>query len=288
MRTPLYGVFSFLSFAAGPLFAQAPPPALPVPYQGPPSATAPASYEPPPPLPPPSTTTTTVYQAPPPPPPPASLPIQPSEPIAPPAGAVPVIPNYGPPPGMPMRLIPVDAEPYHVWMRADLMLWWVKNTPMPAPIATVSDAAGNSTTAIGGGNTSFGAFTGGRFALGVWFDHDNTIGFEATFFGLERRTNTQSVFSDGNGNPQVGLSFLNAAPGQSGEFIQPLSVPGQFGGGVPGLPPRSKLRGTRSLMPAFCFLRSGGFEVIGLAGFRYLDLRENLYIYGDLHRFDER
>lgn len=264
MRKKIFGALGLLTFTAAPLLAQAP-----LPYQGPPAAASTAAYQPP------SATTTTVYQPPPAPAPAPPLPpAQPSEGIAPPAGAVPVFPDYGGP--VPMRLIPVDPGPYHVWVHAELMLWWVKNTPLPAPIATITDAAGNSSTVIGGSNTSFGAFSGGRIAMGAWFDRDNRVGFEVSFFGLENRSNNQGANSDGNGIPSVGLSFLNATPGQSGEFIQPLSSPGTFAGGV-FVSQSLQLWGTE-VNGAFCFLRSGGFELTALAGFRYLDLQENLFI----------
>lgn len=266
MRKKLLGALGLLTFTAAPLLAQAPPPPLPVPYNPPAPAASTAAYQAPA-----STTTTTVYQAPPAPPPPPP----PSEGIAPPAGAVPVFPDYGGP--VPMRLIPVETGPYHVWVHAELLLWWVKSTPLPAPIATVTDAAGNSSTVIGNSNTSFGAFSGGRIAMGAWFDRDNHLGAEVSFFGLERRTSNQGANSDGNGIPSIGLSFLNATPGGgSGEFIQPLSTPGTFGGGV-FVSQNLQLWGTE-VNAAFCFLRSGGFEVTALAGFRYMDLQENLYI----------
>jgi len=157
-----------------------------------------------------------------------------------------------------------------------LLAWWVKDTPLPVPIALVTDAGGNSQTVIGNSNTAFGTFGGGRISLGAWFDQHNNYGFETSFFSLERRTNSQSVYSDGNGNPSIGLSYLSATPGQPGEYIQPLSSSGTFDGGI-------SVSSTLQLWGAevngeVCLLRAGGFEFTTLAGFRYVDLQENLYI----------
>src|SRR5262249_38267769 len=30
-------------------------------------------------------------------------------------------------------------EPYRIWARADLLLWWVKNAPLPASVVVTSD-----------------------------------------------------------------------------------------------------------------------------------------------------
>jgi hypothetical protein len=187
---------------------------------------------------------------------------------------------FAPPPDYvspepPIRVVP-SPEPFHIWVRAELLAWWVKDTPLPAPIAVVTDANGNSQTVIGSSNTSFGAFGGGRIALGAWFDQHNNYGFETSFFSLERRTNNQSAFSDGNGNPTIGLSYLSATPGQPGEFIQNLSTPGTFDGGVV-VSSTLQLWGAE-VNGAVCLLRAGGFEFTTLCGFRYLNLQENLYI----------
>ncbi len=110
----------------------------------------------------------------------------------------------------------------------------------------------------------------------AWFDANDTIGFETSFFGLDRRSNNQSVSSDGNGNPSIGLSFLNATPGSSGEFIQTLSAPGAFAGNIQ-VSSTLELWGIE-VNGALNLFRSGGFELTALAGFRYFDLQENLYI----------
>jgi hypothetical protein len=177
---------------------------------------------------------------------------------------------------MPVRVI--DPEPFHVWVRAELLLWWVKDTPLPAPIALVTDAAGNSQTVLGNSTAGFGAFAGGRVGLGAWFDRYNNYGFETSFFSLERRSNHQAVFSDDNGNPSLGLSYLSRAAGESGEFIQPLSVPGAFAGNVL-VSSNLDLWGAE-INGVICLLRTAGLEFTTLAGFRYASLREHLFITG--------
>jgi hypothetical protein len=188
-------------------------------------------------------------------------------PFAPPDFGVPVV-----------RVHPVEPGPCHIWVRAELLLWWVKDAPLTVPIALVSDASGNSHTVIGNSSAGFGAFGGGRVALGAWFDQYNNYGFETSFFSLERRSNTQSVASDENGNPALGLSYASATPGERGEFIQSLSVPGAFAGNI-RVSSNLELWGAE-VNGAICLLRTGGLEFTSLAGFRYADLREHLNITG--------
>jgi hypothetical protein len=206
--------------------------------------------------------------------------------FAPPAPYVVPQPSPPPPPmvsgfsGPPIldRPLPAQLLPYRVWVRPEFLIWWVKGTPLP-PIAAVTDNSGNSQTAIGDGTTNFGALSGFRIGFGAWFDDAAHIGFDSSFFGLERAVNHQAVISDDNGGPAIGLSFVNAAPGQSGEFLQMLSIPGAFAGDVFV---RSTLEMSGAeINAAFCLVRTGCFELTGLVGFRYLEMNENLFIDAD-------
>ncbi len=179
------------------------------------------------------------------------------------------------PNGPPLRLVNPD-EKFHIWTRFEVLAWWVKDTPLPAPIVTATDAGGNTQTVVGGHSAGFGAFAGIRFGLGAWFDEHNNYGFETIFFSLERRHNNQGVFSDGNGNPSIGLSYASATPGQTGEFIQPLSTAGTFAGNV--LVSSTLTMWGAEINGVICAVRVGGLELTGLAGFRYVHLNENLYI----------
>jgi hypothetical protein len=213
-----------------------------------------------------------VSQAPPAPPAPPSY--TPSAPVS--GGAVSLPPDYVPA-GEPFRVIQM-TEPYHVWLRTDFLAWRVKDAPLPVPIALVTDANGTSRTVIGNTNTDFGAFAGVRVALGAWFDQFNNYGFDTSFFVLERRSHGQAIASDGNGNPSLGLSFLSATPGQSGEFIQNLSVPGTFDGSI-AVSSNVQLWGAE-INGVVCLLRKGPFEFTTLAGFRYFELQESLNVSG--------
>jgi Putative beta barrel porin-7 (BBP7) len=208
--------------------------------------------------------------------------LPPPGPYPPPGGPAPYPPpaDFVAPP--PSGAVLVDAprhattEPYRVWAQVEFLLWWVKDTPMPVPLVSGVDINGNPQTLFGQSNTGFGVFSGMRFGLGAWFDTNNTIGMDANMWFLERRSNNFFITSDGNGNPPLAVPFFNQTPGNTGEFVLPLATPGVSSGNVV-IDSRLQLWGTE-FNGALCLARTPSLEFTLLAGFRYLDLRETLYI----------
>jgi hypothetical protein len=151
---------------------------------------------------------------------------------------------------------------------------------MPSPLVTTDDGRGNQRVLFGESNISFDAFSGFRFTVGAWFDTVNNIGMELNAFSLQQQSTFYSIFSDSNGNPPLNLSFVNRTPGTSGEYIYPVTVPGQFAGDIQS---ESSIRlwGAEA-NGVFCLWRNTGpgtlFEFSALAGFRYLDLAENFWL----------
>src|ERR1019366_6941481 len=193
------------------------------------------------------------------------------------------LPDVSGPINIPAAPVIVDAaprsgyvDPYKVWVRAEFMLWWVKNAPMPVPLVESIDANNNSQVLLGNSSTNLGTFSGGRLALGAWFDAQNNIGMEGSIFSFDRQTKSTFIGADGNGNPQIALPFFNQTPGSVGEFVLPLSNPGQSTGNV--IVASSLQLWGAELNGALCLLRYRGLELTALAGFRYADLQENLRI----------
>jgi Putative beta barrel porin-7 (BBP7) len=219
----------------------------------------------------------------PPTPPPSEGVAPPAQPptLPPPAYPGPVMPN-DPVVVMPAPLVlrPVyDPNAYRIWVRAELLLWWVKNAPMPINVVASDDLVNNPNgTPVGNSSGNYGVFTGGRFAIGGWLETNRNIGIEVAFFGTEQRNSNFSAGSDANGNPMLAFPFINQTPGNVGPALLPITAPGAtgFSGGI-------NVSSTLSLWGAefngvFCLARTQNFEFTLLAGFRYLDLQENLYI----------
>jgi Putative beta barrel porin-7 (BBP7) len=199
-------------------------------------------------------------------------PAPPQAPVRPPT--FPPAPNPRIVPALPQGVLVPVTESDYTWFRAEALVWWVKDAPLPVPIAAVTDASGNSQTVIGNSNIGYGAFSGARLVLGSWFDQHNNFGFESSFFTLARRTNSQTVSDDGSGKPSIGLSYLSASPGQQGETIQYLSSPGTFTGNIL-VSSDLELWGAE-INGALCLVRTANLEFTALAGFRYVDLGESL------------
>jgi hypothetical protein len=189
--------------------------------------------------------------------------------------------------------VPVKTR---LWFSAEYLVWWIKDGPLPGPLVTSCALADANPGAIGqpGTRALLGdddidnkARTGGRFTAGYWFDCDQTVGAEATYLFLGKRTITQTVSADGApGSPIIGVPFFSPTPGMEGESFLPLSFPPLFGIGEAGratLSLSNFLQGAeatgvinlplREVWPgALC----AGWRVDVVAGFRYLQLDENL------------
>ncbi len=182
-----------------------------------------------------------------------------------------------------------DPAPYQIWARSEYLLWWVRNAPLPVPIVTTGDPAvgfpvlntaggiGQNGTHVllGNSSQSLGAFSGMRFTLGGWIDHDRTIGLEGSGFLLERRVGSFAANSDANGNPP--LYFPRFNPGAGIEDALPIADPLRGFAGNVTVASTLRLWGAE-LNGAFNLYRRPGVEFTLLAGFKYADLRETLQI----------
>jgi hypothetical protein len=167
-------------------------------------------------------------------------------------------------------------QPFTVWGRAEYLLYFVKNTPMPVSLLTGPDPT-NPTQELLSGDRGFGPFSGMRFTVGAWVDQAQTRGFEGSFFSLQRRSSTFSASSDGAGTPTLQFPFVNLSPGAVGNFLMPIAYPGIFAGSVNVTSTLqlwgAELNGLRVFIP-----RETGVELVGLLGVRYLNLQESLDI----------
>lgn len=217
-------------------------------------------------------------------PPPPGPALPPSEGIGPPAQP----PSF---PGPPVQTDPVavmpaplvfrpayDPEAYRIWVRAELLIWWVKDAPMPIGVVASSDPVNNPNGAAVGSSGAYGAITGCRFAIGGWLETNRNIGLEVAFFSIDQRANNLSVGSDANGNPMLAFPFINQTPGSVGPALMPITLPGAngFSGGI-NVSSYLSLWGTE-VNGIFCLARTQTWEFTILAGFRYLDLLEDLAI----------
>jgi hypothetical protein len=206
--------------------------------------------------------------------------------LPPPQPESPILPPN--PAGPPLSFHPRDADgsgPWYdpntplFWVRAEYLLWSEKADHVP-PLVTTSNVAdqgilGQPSTRVlfGGDNLSRDPFSGGRFALGLWFDCDHKEAVEIEGFFLGQRSSRFSANS--NQFPVLGRPFfaVNAGGFETAEIV---ATPGSLVGTV-SVNAKSSLWG---LTPSYqCCLCSGcDYRVAALIGFRYLDLDEDITV----------
>jgi Putative beta barrel porin-7 (BBP7) len=183
----------------------------------------------------------------------------------------------------PLSSNPCYQDPW-VWASADYLYWWVKNAPISVPLVATGDptltpnpgALGQPGTAVLSPHSlDFGPQSGGRVTVGGWLDPERSWGLEASGFLLETRQARNLIASDGAGNPRLYNPYLDPRPG-FGETTFPLSAPGVSQGSV-------LFSATTQLWGAeanglYRLVNNDSSSFSLLAGFRYLDLLENLEI----------
>jgi len=166
-----------------------------------------------------------------------------------------------------------------LWVSAEYLLWWIKNSSV-GPLVTTGDPnapngglLGDPSTRVlfGDRGIDYGAFSGGRLGIGFWINTERTLGLEASGFLLERRAVNFGASSNPAGSPLLVLPFqdLNGRP--DGFF---LSSPGVFSGNVI-VSSSSRLWGA-DVNGAYNLWRGRSLSADVLAGFRFLELDEDL------------
>jgi hypothetical protein len=177
-----------------------------------------------------------------------------------------------------------------LWVSADYLLWWIKDGPLPSALVTTGDPNTDNPGALGhggaplfGDKADLGTFSGVRVTAGGWCDCDQTLGIEGSGFVLSRRVQSFRAESDANGNPVIAFRYLDPpdAKGVTAEDAFQASVPagnpfgvGPLAGGV-AVVSTSRLWGAEA-NAVLGFRPRGNLRLEGLAGFRYLELDENL------------
>jgi hypothetical protein len=194
------------------------------------------------------------------------------------------VPDLGHGPVVPSG--PAATNCPRVWASAEYLLWWLKDAPLGAPIATrgsLTDAFPGAlgqpgTHVISPGRLDFAPFSGSRITLGGWLNDDRTIGIEGSGFLLESAS--ARYFTGGaTGSPPIFVPFFNpdvTSFGGIGERAFPFGAIGSTSGTVTATN-RTRLWGSE-INGLFNLANEDSFTLTLLGGFRYLDLEESLGI----------
>lgn len=187
---------------------------------------------------------------------------------------------------------PVPASPYVgnqadsagcLWVEAEYLLWWLRGDRLP-PLVTGGPpgvAALPGDVLFGGSQVNDGARSGGRITAGFWFDDEQTLGVEASFFFLEGET-AQAGFASG-GDPVLARPFTSAITGRPAAEL--VAAPGVLAGGV------TASEVSRGLLGAGVLLRTNlccgcNWRVDALAGYRHLQFSDRVAVREDLVSLD--
>jgi hypothetical protein len=232
-----------------------------------------------------ATVGTAFAQAPPPPPLPVPAPTdtQPAPP-SPPSQPLPQpYPLPAPQPGYvvgpaPMVFVPAAPQGPALWFDMEALLWWVKNPPLPVPLLTTGPASqGSNAGTLGAPGTQsldphldYGTAVGVNLNLGSWLNDARTAGIEGSVFVLQQQT-----IRFGANDPSGTGQFVINEPVNGLPFTQ-VSAP-NFATGGATVSINSDLWGA-DLNGLVNLVRTDGWTINALAGFRYLGLRETLNV----------
>lgn len=178
---------------------------------------------------------------------------------------------------------------HNVWGEVDLLLWWLKPVCLKPPTLTSGSPFDAAPGAIGQPNThvliegehkfEFKGANGIRPILGFGFNEDRSLGLLLEGFVLERVAANQ-VFVTGNGSPTTYLPYQDPANVQRS---LPFTIADRINGSSLASG-STQLWGTEAdAYYSFSTIR-GSFllSAQALAGFRYLNLRDQVLVTNEL------
>jgi hypothetical protein len=167
-------------------------------------------------------------------------------------------------------------------------MYWIKRGPLNAPLVTTGPASGDgnladphTTVLFGNSGFDYGRFNGMQYDVGTWLGEQHVWGVAASGFLLEQRAVTAHFASDGNGEPLLALPFNNISTivnnlpsGTAAGYV--VASPGAFAGSV-DIATTTRLWGAQ-VNAVRNLVADNGCTFDLVAGFRYLDLEEQLSI----------
>jgi hypothetical protein len=172
------------------------------------------------------------------------------------------------------------GPPGEFWLRGEYLLWALKADHLP-PLVTAGPAGSGAVlgnpgvVTLFGGNADPGAFQGGRFTGGVWFNSCYTVGFEGNYLFLAEKSLDFGIGSSGlPGSLQLGRPFIDVLTGLP--MALPITTPGVASGAVTA----SLTTELQSAEANFVWnvYRSCKLSADVLTGFRYMELGGDLSV----------
>ena len=198
--------------------------------------------------------------------------------------SAPAPPTNGPlPPAVPVSpwaegpTVSGGPSPSRFWGSAEYLLWWVRGYSVPplaatGPFSSQGILGNPGTSVLFDGPVSPGPLSGGRFSAGYWLNDCQTTAVQGSFFFLGDRSS--HFRADAAPGQILSRPFFNLNQGV--EFVETAAAPGLSTGSL-AIDTNTRFLGSEAnLLCNYCL--GCGYSVDLLAGFRHLDLEENLTV----------
>lgn len=172
------------------------------------------------------------------------------------------------------------GPPERFWLNAGHSLIWIKDAPVPVPVAaTDSLAVPGSQVLLGAGRVGYPEFNTLHLGGGFWLNPRHTVGVQLGGWMTENQSRFFSVSSGPDGSPLLVRPFTNPllanlAFGQDGVLI---SSPGLYSGSLAMSSSARLASGEAGLVWNLADCEQ--WTVNFITGFRYFSLEETLTIY---------
>lgn len=170
------------------------------------------------------------------------------------------------------------------WIDAEYLYWQIEGSPESVILVNEGTTAAStvesltSTAVLGGKGVSTPYRSGGRFALGYWFDDGHCYGVEANYFFLPSESKGKSVSTTGEpGSLFLGVPFYNVVtPGEDVDIIGDPTVGSAYSGLASYKLKNSTCNAElNALISNFPFYNVFNLNITLLGGFRYWNFNES-------------
>jgi hypothetical protein len=178
-----------------------------------------------------------------------------------------------------------------LWVKGEYLRWFLKGSPLPplvttSPAGTARASAGvlgmnGTATVVGDTDVNDESRSGGRFTFGFWFDHERTVGIEASYLVVEGQSTQFNAGSDGT--QILARPFFDTNANQLAADL--IAFPGVLSGSIVVRESSSGLTGAEvDFREEVCHGACYRIDVLG--GYRYLRETEHLNIAESLTALD--
>jgi hypothetical protein len=179
-----------------------------------------------------------------------------------------------------------------IWGKAEYLMWRMRDGPPHYPLVTTDSVPGTinsgtltsptATTLFGNDGFDYGIFHGGRLTLGLWLDPEQRFGIEGS--GFLQETRTVSFHAGSDTLPSLYIPAYNILRGTEAALAVADPILGLTG--TVDIAAAMQLWGAE-VNGVYRLMRTGGWDVQLLTGFRYLDLLESIELQNTTQGFNQ-